>query len=197
MESTHARILSYVARYIDLTSEEEQYFISLLRYRRFLKRQFVVQAGDVCRYENYVINGCLRAYFVEPGGAFHIVQFAVEDWWIADLASLLSGEPATLNVDALEDTEVFQIERSALDELYSRIPKFERMFRIMLAGAFVAHQNRIIDNLCKPAAERYLAFVERYRNIEQRVPQTQIASYLGMTPEFLSQIRSNLKKKRR
>ncbi|HEY4656378.1 MAG TPA: Crp/Fnr family transcriptional regulator, partial [Cyclobacteriaceae bacterium] len=139
----------------------------------------------------------LRAYFVEPGGAFHIVQFAVEDWWIADLASLLSGEPATLNVDALEDTEVFQIERSALDELYSRIPKFERMFRIMLAGAFVAHQNRIIDNLCKPAAERYLAFVERYRNIEQRVPQTQIASYLGMTPEFLSQIRSNLKKKRR
>jgi CRP-like cAMP-binding protein len=197
MENTHARILSYVARYIDLTSEEEQYFLSLLRYRRFLKRQFVVQAGDVCRYENYVINGCLRAYFVEPGGAFHIVQFAVEDWWIADLASLLSGEPATLNVDALEDTEVFQIERSALDELYSRIPKFERMFRIMLAGAFVAHQNRIIDNLCKPAAERYLAFVERYRNIEQRVPQTQIASYLGMTPEFLSQIRSNLKKKRR
>ena len=197
MESTHARILSYVARYIDLTSEEEQYFISLLRYRRFLKRQFVVQAGDVCRYENYVINGCLRAYFTEPGGTFHIVQFAVEDWWIADLASLLSGEPATLNVDALEDTEVFQIERSALDELYSRIPKFERMFRIMLAGAFVAHQNRIIDNLCKPAAERYLAFVERYRNIEQRVPQTQIASYLGMTPEFLSQIRSNLKKKRR
>jgi CRP-like cAMP-binding protein len=197
MESTHARILSYVARYIDLTSEEEQYFISLLRYRRFLKRQFVVQAGDVCRYENYVINGCLRAYFTEPGGTFHIVQFAVENWWIADLASLLSGEPATLNVDALEDTEVFQIERSALDELYSRIPKFERMFRIMLAGAFVAHQNRIIDNLCKPAAERYLAFVERYRNIEQRVPQTQIASYLGMTPEFLSQIRSNLKKKRR
>jgi CRP-like cAMP-binding protein len=197
MENTHARILSYVARYIDLTSEEEQYFLSLLRYRRFLKRQFVVQAGDVCRYENYVINGCLRAYFVEPGGTFHIVQFAVEDWWIADLASLLSGEPATLNVDALEDTEVFQIERSALDELYSRIPKFERMFRIMLAGAFVAHQNRIIDNLCKPAAERYLAFVERYRNIEQRVPQTQIASYLGMTPEFLSQIRSNLKKKRR
>jgi CRP-like cAMP-binding protein len=197
MENTHARILSYVARYIDLTSEEEQYFLSLLRYRRFLKRQFVVQAGDVCRYENYVINGCLRAYFVEPGGAFHIVQFAVEDWWIADLASMLSGEPATLNVDALEDTEVFQIERSALDELYSRIPKFERMFRIMLAGAFVAHQNRIIDNLCKPAAERYLAFVERYRNIEQRVPQTQIASYLGMTPEFLSQIRSNLKKKRR
>jgi CRP-like cAMP-binding protein len=104
MENTHARILSYVARYIDLTSEEEQYFLSLLRYRRFLKRQFVVQAGDVCRYENYVINGCLRAYFVEPGGAFHIVQFAVEDWWIADLASLLSGEPATLNVDALEDT---------------------------------------------------------------------------------------------
>lgn len=100
-----------------------------------------------------------------------------------------------LNIDALEPTDVLQIEKSNLDRLFQDIPKTERMFRIMLTNAFIAHQQRIIDNLCKPAAERYRAFLDKYRNIGQRVPQTQIASYLGMTPEFLSQVRRNLMNK--
>lgn len=190
----HDKILSYVARYITLTKEEADYFLSIVKYRKFLRRQFVLQAGDVCRHETFVLRGCLRAYFVEASGSFHIVQFAIEDWWVSDLNSLLHGEPAILNIDALEETEVFQIDKPALEDLFVRIPKFERMFRIMLSQAYVAHQRRIIDNLCKPALERYQAFIERYRNIEQRVPQTQIASYLGMTPEFLSQIRKNLQR---
>lgn len=188
----HSEVLRYVNRYVQLTDEEEEHFLSIIKYRKFLRRQFVLQAGDVCRHETFVVSGCLRAYFVEPSGSFHIVQFAVEDWWISDLNSLMNGVPAILNIDALEETEVCQIEKSALEDLFVRIPKFERMFRIMLSQAYVAHQRRIIDNLCKPALERYKAFIERYRDIEQRVPQTQIASYLGMTPEFLSQIRKNM-----
>jgi CRP-like cAMP-binding protein len=185
-------ILDYVCRHIDLTPEEEKYFLSILKNRKYLKRQFVVQAGDVCKYETYVVKGCLRAYFVDPNGDQHIIQFAIEDWWISDMASLSTGEPSTFNIDALEDTQVIQIERTQFDELFEKIPKFNKMFRLMLTKAFVAHQKRIIDNLCMPAKDRYLSFIKRYRNIEQRVPQNQIASYLGMTPEFLSQIRRKM-----
>lgn len=185
-------ILSYIQRYIALTPEEEQYFVSILRPRKYLKRQFVVQAGDLCRYETFVVKGCLRAYFVDPNGSQHIVQFAVEEWWISDLGSLLSATPAILNIDALEDTEVLQIEKRDMEEMFNRFPKFNSMFRVMLSKAFVAHQRRIIDNLCKPAKDRYIEFLSTYRNIEQRVPQHQIASYLGITPEFLSQIRRKL-----
>ncbi len=188
----YSSILQYVSRFIELTKEEEEYFLSIIRHRKYLKRQFVVQEGEVCKYETYVISGCLRAYFVDPNGTKHIVQFAVDDWWISDFESLMTGVPSVLNVDALEDTEVFQIERSRLQELFDRVPKFDRMFRLMLAKAYMAHQRRIIDNLCVPAKDRYLGFIKRYRNIEQRVPQHQIASYLGMTPEFLSQIRRKL-----
>ncbi len=185
-------LLDYVSRFIQLTAEEEKYFLSTLKHRRYLKRQFLLQAGDECKHENYVVKGCLRAYFVDPNGTPHIIQFAIEDWWISDLASLHTGSPSTFNIDALEDTEVIQIERSRFNELFEKIPKFDRMFRLMLTNAFIAHQQRIIDNLCMPAKDRYLAFIKRYRNIEQRVPQNQIASYLGMTPEFLSQIRKKI-----
>ena len=191
----HSRLLAYASRYVDLTPSEAEHFLSLFKHRRYLQRQFVLQAGDVCRHETFVVNGCLRAYFVEPSGSFHIVQFAIEDWWTSDLNSMMHQTPAMLNIDALEPTDVLQIEKSNLDRLFQDIPKTERMFRIMLTNAFIAHQQRIIDNLCKPAAERYRAFLDKYRNIGQRVPQTQIASYLGMTPEFLSQVRRNLMNK--
>ena len=176
VSSMHTRLLAYTSRHIDLSPAEADYFVSLFKHRQYLKRQFVLQAGDICRHETFIVSGCLRAYFVEPSGSFHIVQFAVEDWWTADLKSLWHETPATLNIDALETTDVLQIEKSNLDRLFREIP----------------HQQRIIDNLCKPAAERYLTFLERYGSISQRVPQAQIASYLGMTPEFLSQVRRNL-----
>lgn len=192
MASETKPLLDYVSRFIHLSDEEEQYFLSILKHRRYLKRQFLLQAGDECKYESYVLKGCLRAYFVDPSGTPHIIQFAIEDWWISDLASLHTGSAATFNIDALEDTEVIQIERSLFNGLFEKIPKFDRMFRLMLTNAFIAHQQRIIDNLCMPAKDRYLAFIKRYRNIEQRVPQNQIASYLGMTPEFLSQIRKKI-----
>lgn len=185
-------ILDYISRYIQLDGQEQEYFLSILKPRKYLKRQFVVQAGDECKYETYVVKGCLKAYFVDPDGNNHVIQFAVEDWWISDMDSLMNGIPSTLNIDAVEDTEVLQIDRNDFNNLFARIPKFNVMYRTMLMKAFIAHQRRIVDNLCKPAKDRYLDFVKRYRNIEQRVPQHQIASYLGMTPEFLSQIRRKL-----
>lgn len=185
-------VLAYIARFIELDEAEEAHFLSIVKPRKFLKRQFVLQAGDICHYETYVVSGCLKAYFIDPDGNNHIVQFAIDDWWISDMESLMNGTPASLNIDAIEDTEVLQIEKKDFEQLFVKFPKFNALYKKMLMKAFVAHQRRIIDNLCKPAKDRYLDFIKRYRNIEQRVPQHQIASYLGMTPEFLSQIRRKL-----
>jgi CRP-like cAMP-binding protein len=184
-------ILSNVAKHIQLTEEEKSFFVSLLRHRKLRKRQFLLQAGDLNPYENFVINGCLRAYTVDPQGEEHIVMFGVEGWWISDLYSFLTNTPATQNIDALEDSEVFSIDRSDLDRLYEQVPKFNRFFLKLLQNAFVAHQRRILASISQTAEEQYIDFIAKYPSIEQRVPQHQIASYLGLSPETISRIRRN------
>jgi CRP-like cAMP-binding protein len=185
-------ILQNIARYIQLTPEETDFFISVLQIKKLRKKQYLVQEGDVCRYESFVNKGCLRTYHVDEKGQEHIAQFAIEGWWISDMYSFLTSTPARLNVDAMEDAELLCIDKPSLEELYLRVPKFERFFRIILQNAFIAHQQRIIANMSKSAEERYLEFLERYPELEQRVPQHQIASYLGITPESLSRIRKQL-----
>ncbi len=186
------QLLNYVNRFIEPTPEEAAYFLSLFKSRKYVKRQLVVQAGDFCSVESFVVSGCLRSYFVDANGEIHIVQFAIKNWWISDMESLTKNIPSKLNIDALVDSEVLQIRKTDFENLLEKYPRFERMFRIMLSNAFISHQRRIIDNLCVPATERYLNFVKNHRDIEQLVPQHQIASYLGITPEFLSQIRKKL-----
>jgi len=190
-------ILDNVAKHIQLEKKEIEYFIAILQHKKIRKRQYLLQAGDICRYEHFVIKGCLRAYYVDENGFDYIVQFAVEDWWTGDMASFLTGTPATLNIDALEDSEVLMIEKKDIDELFVKVPKFERFFRILMQNAFVAQQQRILLNLSKTADERYLLFRQKYPLLEKRLPQHQIASYLGITPEFLSKIRKNLSKKKK
>lgn len=185
-------ILKNVSRHIKLSSEEEKYFISILKNKKIKRRQFLVQAGDVCRFENYVTKGCLRAYIIDTKGTEHIVQFAIEDWWIGDSSSFVTQTPASLNVDALEDAEVLQLEKESLEKLLIEIPKFERYFRILFQRAFVAQQHRALSVISKSAEERFLEFRKKYPAFEKRLPQTQIASYLGVTPEFLSKVRKNV-----
>lgn len=189
------RLLTYVSRYISLTEEETAFFVSLLKPRLLRKRQYVLQAGDVSRNEYFVNSGCLRAYTVDDKGLEHVVQFAIEDWWINDMYSFLTQTPATYFIEAMEDSEVIMLDRAGYDELLQKLPKFERMFRIMLQNAYVAHQRRIIENMSLPAHERYLLFQQRYPQFEQRLPQHQVASYLGITPESLSRIRRQLAEK--
>jgi CRP-like cAMP-binding protein len=182
-------ILAHVGRHVDLTEQEKEIFISLLRFRRIRKRQYIVQQAAVAVYETFVHKGCLRAFYIDGHGKEYVVQFAVEDWWIGDLRSFLTQTPADYYVEALEDSEVLQIEFAALEELYVRVPKFNRFFRILMQRAFIALQQRLVSAHSKSAEERYVEFVKRYPNIEQRVPQYMVASYLGFTPEFLSRIR--------
>ena len=190
----YERILSNIARHIQLTEEEALYFTSILKVRRLRKRQYLVQEGVVCRQESFINKGCLRAYHIDNKGIEHNLQFGIEDWWIGDMYSFLTGSPARLNVDALEDSELFCIDKNDLEQLYSKIPKFERFFRILIQKAFVAQQERVLTALSETIEERYLHFIQRYPQFEQRLPQHQLASYLGVAPETLSRIRKQLSK---
>jgi len=185
-------ILKNISRFITLTPEEEQYFTSILKIKKLKKKQYLLQEGDITRHEYFVNKGCLRTYAIDEKGQEHIIQFAIEDWWTADLGSFISQSPADLNVQCLEDSELIQISYNDLQQLYIEIPKLERFFRIIIQNAFVAAQKRIINNLSLPAMERYIRFRDQYPKIEQRVPQYMIASYLGITKEFLSKIRAQL-----
>ena len=191
MTPSYDLILSNVARHIQLTDEEVTLFTSLLRYRKIRKRQYLLQAGDVSHYENFISKGCLRAYTVDEHGGEHIIMFGMEGWWISDLYSFLTNTPASQNIDALEDSEVFSIERSDLELLYEKVPKFNKFFLKLLQNAFVAHQRRILASISQTAEEQYSEFIAKYPSIEQRVPQHQIASYLGLSPETISRIRRN------
>ena len=185
-------LLDYIHKYIDLTADEEETLLKNVTYRKYLKGQFVVQQGDVCKHESFVVKGCLKTFYIDPEGQEHIVMFAIENWWTADLGSLITQTPADYNVQCLENCELIQFSYDKLEELYQQIPKLERLFRIILQKAFVASEKRIIRNFSLPAKERYLQFREQYPQVEQRVPQYMIASYLGITKEFLSKIRSQL-----
>jgi CRP-like cAMP-binding protein len=142
------------------------------------------------------LSGCLRAYYTDDRGIEHAVQFAIEDWWIGDMRSFMTETPAWLNIDALEDTEVLMISKESIDRLYVEIPAFERYFRIRIQNAFIAEQQRIGAGLSKSAEERYLEFIQKYPKMEQRIPQVHIASYLGITPEFLSTIRGKIARRK-
>lgn len=185
-------IRNNIQRHIQLTQEEFNYFSTLLQVKRLRKKQFLLEEGSVCRYECFVNSGCLRMYKLNDRGQEHIIQFAIADWWIGDQFSFITGEPSDYFIDALEDSEILLIEKSGLEQLYQKVPKFERFFRIAFQNSYVALQRRILSGLSQTAEEKYLDFINRYPDLEQKLPQHQVASYLGITPESLSRIRKQL-----
>jgi CRP-like cAMP-binding protein len=185
-------ILQNLKRHIDLTEEEKKIFSSSLKSKKVKRHQFLGEEGEISRYQNFVTKGCLRSYFVDENGFEHNVQFAIEDWWIGDMASFLTKKPGSLYIEALEDSEVLQLDNPTMEDLYIKIPKLERFFRILLQNAFISFEQRIISVISKTAEERYLEFINKYPLMEQRLPQIHIASYLGITPEFLSKIRKKI-----
>lgn len=185
-------LFDYIAQFVQLNSEEQSILESKVKIRKYLKGQFVVQNGDICKYENFVLSGCLKTFYIDNDGQEHIVMFAVENWWTADMSSFITQTPSDYNIQCLENSVLAQIYYQDLEQLYVQIPKLERFFRIIIQKAYISSQKRLINNFSLPAKERYLQFREKYPQIEQRVPQYMIASYLGITKEFLSKIRSQV-----
>jgi CRP-like cAMP-binding protein len=177
---------------VPLTEEEQAQIRQYLSVKKLRKRQYLLQEGDVCKTIAFVSKGALRAYSVDENGGEHIIQFALEEWIISDLYSFLTGEPATYNIDAIEDSELVLISRSAHDELLQKMPKFETFTRLNLTNAYLSMQRRLTSVLSSTLEERYEDFMKLYPHIAQRVPQHMIASYLGLKPETLSRVRKRI-----
>lgn len=187
-------LLKNIGAHIQLDKAERDFFLSLLHVKKLQRKEFLLQQGEVCLTENFIVQGCLRVYTIDDSGFEHIVTFGIEGWWISDLLSFFTGTETFYYIDALEDTELLQISKYNLHILYQRVPKFERFFRIILQNAYIAQQHRINQNLALDAEQRYLQFIEKYPALEQRIPQKQVAAYLGITPVFLSMLRKRLSK---
>jgi len=177
---------------VPLTPDEEEQIKAYLTPKKIRKRQYLLQEGEVCKFISFVEKGALRAYSVDTNSNEHIIQFAIEGWTISDLFSFLTQEPATYNIDALEDAELAVITKTAHEELLTSQPKYESYIRMLITGAYIALQRRLTSNISMPADERYNRFTETYPDIAQRVPQHMIASYMGLTPETLSRVRKKI-----
>lgn len=191
----YKEILGNLNRYVDLNEEDEKQFCAIVRTTKVKRRQFIVQPNFVCTHQTYVVNGAFRSYFISKEGVEHTIQFAIEDWFISDFNSYIHQIPASLYVEALEDSVVQEIAYEDVEQLCKSNPKFERFFRLVAQKSFTFSQRRILSNLGKSAEERYVEFQSLYPSIVQRIPQYALASYLGMSAEFLSKIRKRLASK--
>ena len=178
-----------------LTHEEEEMIKPYLQPKKIRKKQYLLQESDVCKYIAFVEKGALRAYTVSEKGAEHIIQFAIEGWLISDMYSFLTGEPATYNIEAIENSELLLTSKAAHEELLQKLPKYETYTRTQITGAYIAMQRRLTSIISLTLEERYNYFTSLYPDIIQRVPQHMIASFMGLTPETLSRVRNRLAKK--
>ena len=183
-------ILEYISRYVELTVEEVRQLTTFFKIKKVKKRQFIVQPGFVCRHKSYVVKGAFRAYLLDNNGKEHTLAFAIEDWWISDYSSLIYQEPATLFVEALEDSILIQIDFKDEQTFLREIPKMEKFERIITQRSLAFQQKRLLSNFTKTAEERYDEFMGKYSAIANRVPQYALASYLGFSTEYLSKIRN-------
>ncbi|MRX38965.1 cyclic nucleotide-binding domain-containing protein [Flavobacterium sp. LC2016-23] len=183
-------VIDYISRYVDLTDDEKNHLAGFLKITKVKKRQFIVQPGFVCQHKSYVVKGALRGYLVDNEGKEHTLSFAIEDWWISDYSSLIYQEPATLFVEALEDSILIQIAYEDEQRFLAEIPKLEKFERIITQRSLAFQQKRLLSNFTKTAEERYDEFMSKYAAIARRVPQYALASYLGFSTEYLSKIRN-------
>ena len=188
----HNLIVDSINRHIQLSVDEQNHFLSMLQLKTYKRKQLLLQEGDTCRHSTFVIKGCLRGYTIDQNGYEHIINFAPVGWWIADMYSLLSQKPGVLNIEALEETDTFLLSKTNQEKLYNDIPQFERFFRIITENSLVAFQQRLIDNLSLTAEERYHNFCRRYPTLIHYLPKKQIASYIGVTPEFFSRMQHKM-----
>ncbi len=182
-------ILANFALHITLNATEQAHVTAALQHKTVAKNEVLLEPGKICRNIYFVNKGCLRIFNTDKEGLEHNILFQPENWWAVDLASFSGQSPAFYSISALEPTEVLYLSYQALELLYINVPKLERFFRILTQNGFSFFQRRINYNLSKTAEERYAMFQKQYPKLEQRIAQKHIASYLGITPVFLSIIR--------
>ncbi len=188
-------IIDHFQKYLPLTDAEREMILARAKQRNIKRRQMILQEGFTCRHYTYIMKGCFKMYGVDDRGVEHNIQFAAEGDWIADIGSFHSKKTSKLFIEAVEPSEIIQIEQQDLYFLYINIPKLDRIFKVIIENKYVELQNRVLQNISSTAQQRYSNFLEQYPQLASRLPNVQIASYLGITPEFLSKIRKDLSQK--
>jgi CRP-like cAMP-binding protein len=189
-------ILKNIAKHISPDKEETEYFTSLLQQKEVPKKELLLKERQSCKTINYVQSGALRAFCVDKEGKESTIMFAIHDWWITDMYCFVMEQPAMQNIIAIEDSCVLQLRKDDLEKLYLEVPKFERFFRIIMQNSYIREQLRVMQALSLSAEERYSNFINKYPQLIPHITQKQIASYLGITPEFLSVVRKSKTTKR-
>lgn len=191
----YTNIINNVSKCITLTAEEQTQFTDLLEFKTIPKKTILLREGEVCQFEGYIKKGCVRIYYVNENGFEVVLSFAVEDWWVSDIASFHENKPSLFFIETLEETEMLLLTPQTKEKLLLTIPKFERVFRLLVQRNLSSVQNRLVNTISKTASDRYLEFIKLYPSVPLRVPQYYIASYLGVSPEFVSTIRKRLSAK--
>ncbi len=183
------QILKNIEKHISLSDIEKERFVSALSIKNIEKKDLLLRQGQICRYIYFVESGSLRAFNINEDGKESTIMFAIQDWWVTDMYSFAKQKPALLSIEAIHDCRLIEINFQVLDKLYLEIPKLERLFRILFQNAYIREQFRVLNNISLTTEERYSKFIEKYPQIVDKITQKQIASYLGITPEFLSSIK--------
>jgi len=185
-------LFAHFESYLPFTEEEKLLVSKRVSWQKLKRREYIIQAGEICRHYTFVVNGILRMYVTDNEGKEHNILFASEGDWISDIDSFHAVQPSQSSIQALEPSKVIQIAQQDLYHLYINIPKLDRIFKVVTEEKYVEIQSRVFHTISSTGQQRYLAFLERYPKLANRLPNTQIASYLGITPEFLSMIRKEL-----
>lgn len=193
---TVSPLIQHLESYIPLSDKEKTLLEEKFTARYIKRRQKILTEGSVCKHYTFIVTGCFRMYGIDDKGYEHNMQFGAENDWIADIGSFHTNKPSSLIIQAIEDSVILQVEQQDLYYLYINIPKLDRIFKVIIENKYVELQNRVLQNFSSTAEFRYLNFLEQYPILCNRLPNTQIASYLGITPEFLSKIRNDLSRKK-
>lgn len=191
------QLITYFENIARLDDSEKQLVKEFFKFQTYKRKEFVLKEGEICKQFNFVLNGCLRMYLVDDKANTHILQFAAENWIMVDAMSFREKSASKLNIDTLEITEVLYISPNDLKMLYEKAPKFNYIIRELLEKHLTSIQRRLLQTLSSTGEERYLDFLKTYSQFSNRLPQTQIAAYLGITPEHLSKIRNDIAKPKR
>jgi len=185
-------LIDYFNTFLPLTEDEVSELEKRVNPKAVKRRQFILSPGDVCKHYNFIVEGCFKMYKVDETAKEHNLHFAIENQWITDVGSFHSEQPSPLHIEAVEPSFILQISKEDLIYFYEHSIKFNRIFRVIVENDFVLLQNRLLQTISTTAEQRYLEFIEHYPNLFNRISNVQVASYLGITPEFLSHIRKKL-----
>jgi len=186
-------ILQNIERHISLSKDDARYILSSFNPKKFNKNESVLQVGECCKYEYFVNVGCLRSFYLDQNEIEHTTMFAISGWWTGNLRSFVTNSPSLFAIEALQDTEVLRISNPQLERLYQKVPTLNKFFRIILQNNLFATQDRVMHHLSSSAETRYTLFNKKFPGLEKIVSQKIIASYLGITPAYLSRLRKKFK----